>query len=224
MDICSEEMLSLYLLRHGETEFSRDDRFCGRIDAPLTAGGREMAARFATTYGAIDWRAIITSTRIRAIESATPLALRTGLVVEADARLDEMFYGEWQGLSKQEIAARDGDYFARWERDPSIGPPLGESPREVSARALAAVQDLLARHAEGPVLVVSHKALLRILLCQLFGIELRHYRRGVWPAGGLTQVELGAGGPSLHRFADVEHLTSPEAGDERTPPLSAASV
>jgi probable phosphoglycerate mutase len=216
-------MLSLYLLRHGETEFSRDDRFCGRIDAPLTDGGREMAARFASAYGALDWRAILTSTRIRAIESATPLALRTGLVVEADARLDEMFYGEWQGLSKGEIAARDGDYYARWEIDPSIGPPRGESPHEVSARALAAIQELLARHAEGPVLIVSHKALLRILLCQLFGIELRHYRRGLWPVGAVTEVELGAGGPSLRRFANVEHLTSLGASEDWTLPVTAAS-
>jgi probable phosphoglycerate mutase len=216
-------MLSLYLLRHGETEFSREERFCGRIDAPLTAGGREMAARFASAYGALDWRAILTSTRIRAIESATPLALRTGLVVEADARLDEMFYGDWQGLSKEEVAARDGDYFGRWESDPSIGPPCGESPHQVLARAQAAIQDLLTRHTEGPVLVVSHKALLRILLCQLFGIELRHYRRGVWPVGGVTEVELGAGVPSLRRFADVEHLTSLGASEDWTPPRTAAS-
>ncbi len=218
-------MLSLYLLRHGETEFSREDRFCGRIDPPLTSAGREMAARFASAYGALDWRAIITSTRVRAIESATPLALRTGLVVEADARLDEMFYGDWQGLSKQEIAARDGEYFARWQRDPSIGPPSGESPHDVSARAHAAIHDLLARRLEGPVLVVSHKALLRILLCGLFGIELSHYRRGAWPVGAVTQIDLGAGGPSLRRFADVGHLASPDAGEESwTPSLSAASA
>jgi alpha-ribazole phosphatase len=218
-------MLSLYLLRHGETEFSQEDRFCGRIDPPLTSGGREMASRFASAYGALDWRAIITSTRVRAIESATPLALRTGLVVEADARLDEMFYGDWQGLSKQEIAARDGEYYARWQRDPSIGAPSGESPHDVSARAHAAIQDLLARRLEGPVLVVSHKALLRILLCCLFGIELSHYRRGAWPVGAVTQIDLGAGGPSLRRFADVGHLTSPGVSDESwTPPLSAASA
>jgi broad specificity phosphatase PhoE len=217
-------MLSLYLLRHGETEFSRQERFCGRIDAPLTPGGREMAARFAAAYGALDWRAILTSTRTRAIESATPLALRTGLVVEADDRLDEMFYGEWQGLSKQEVAARDGDYFARWERDPSIGPPQGESPRAVSARARAVIQDLLAQHAEGPVLIVSHKALLRILLCELFGIDLRHYRRGAWPVGAVTQIDLGVGAPVMRRFADVEHLTSPGASEETAPSLSAASV
>jgi probable phosphoglycerate mutase len=217
-------MLSLYLLRHGETEFSQQERFCGRMDPPLTAGGREMAARFASAYGALEWRAILTSTRIRAIESATPLALQTGLAVESDARLDEMFYGEWQGLSKQEIVARDADYLARWKRDPSIGPPRGESPHDVSTRARDAIQDLLARHTEGPLLVVSHKAVLRILLCQLFGIELRHYRRGDWPVGALTQIDLGASGPALRRFADVGHLTSPDASEDWTPPLSAASA
>jgi broad specificity phosphatase PhoE len=217
-------MLSLYLLRHGETEFSRQERFCGRIDAPLTPGGRDMATRFAAAYGALDWRAILTSTRTRAIESATPLALCTGLAVEADDRLDEMFYGEWQGLSKQEIAARDADYFARWERNPSIGPPQGESPYDVSARARAVLQDLQARHAEGPVLIVSHKALLRILLCELLAIDLRHYRRGAWPVGAVTQIDLGPGAPSLRRFANVDHLRSPGESEERTPPLSAASV
>ena len=129
-------MLSLFLLRHGETEFSHQDRFCGRIDAPLTADGREMAARFADAYGSIGWEAIVTSTRARAIDSAAPLALGAGIDACMDARLDEMNFGAWQGLSKVEAAARDGEYFARWQRDPSIGPLMGESPRAVAARAL----------------------------------------------------------------------------------------
>ena len=91
-------MLSLYLLRHGETEFSQQDRFCGRIDAPLTAGGRAMATLFAATYGKLDWKAIVTSTRVRAIDSAAPLATLTGIDPCADQRLDEMHYGAWQGL------------------------------------------------------------------------------------------------------------------------------
>ena len=99
------------------------------------------------------------------------------------------------GALEAGIAARDRDYFARWERDPSIGPPQGESPRRVAARARGRVQDLQARHAEGPVLIVSHKALLRILLCELFAIDLRHYRRGAWPVGAVTQIDLGAAPP-----------------------------
>jgi broad specificity phosphatase PhoE len=218
-------VLSLYLLRHGETEFSHHDRFCGRIDAPLTADGREMATLFAAAYGNLSWSAIVTSTRARAIDSAAPLAALTGIDACADGRLDEMHYGAWQGMTKDEAAAHDREYFARWQRDPSIGPPMGESPRDVAARAAAAIEDLRARHPEGNLLIVSHKALLRILLCALFDTELRHYRSGPgWPAGALTQIDLGADGPLLRRFADVAHLGARDQLDGWTPPLRAASA
>jgi probable phosphoglycerate mutase len=218
-------VLSLYLLRHGETTFSQRDRFCGRIDAPLTAEGHEMAMQFAAAYGNLDWRAIITSTRTRAIDSAAPLAAITGLDPCVDERLDEMDYGAWQGLSKQEAAARDREYFARWQQDPSIGPPLGESPRAVAARAAATVEQLREQHGDGNLLIVSHKALLRILLCTLFDTELRHYRCGPsWPAGAVTQIDLAAGVPSMRRFADVAHLGAREQSDEQTPLLRAASA
>jgi broad specificity phosphatase PhoE len=218
-------VLSLYLLRHGETEFSQHDRFCGRIDAPLTADGHDMAMQFAAAYANLSWRAIITSTRTRAIDSAAPLAAITGLDTCTDERLDEMDYGAWQGLSKQEAAARDREYFARWQQDPSIGPPLGESPRDVAARAVATIEELRDQYGDGNLLIVSHKALLRILLCTLFDADLRHYRCGpTWPAGAVTHIELGADGPSMRRFADVRHLGGRDQGDERTPVLRAASA
>ncbi len=221
-------MLSLFLLRHGETEFSRQDRFCGKIDAPLTDAGRAMAEKFAAAYGGLGWRAVVTSTRARAIQTALPLAEGAGLAIQADARLDEMHYGAWQGMSKREAAALDATYFARWQQDPSIGPPLGESPRAVAARALAAIGELAARYREGNVLLVSHKALLRILLCELFGTELRHYRRGPgWPAGAVTQIDLAADGPYLRLLTDVAHLAPVGPGhddDDRWAPLSAASA
>jgi broad specificity phosphatase PhoE len=218
-------VLSLYLLRHGETEFSHHDRFCGRIDAPLTADGRDMATLFAAAYGHLAWRAITTSTRARAIDSAAPLAALTGIDPSADPRLDEMHYGAWQGLSKDEAAIRDREYFARWQQDPSIGPPLGESPREVAARAAAAIEELRHRHAEGNVLIVSHKALLRILVCGLLGNELRLYRCGpTWPAGAVTQIDFGTGAPSVRRFADVAHLETRDQPERWAPPLAAASA
>src|SRR5882757_2088803 len=90
-------MLKLYLLRHGETEFSRRDRFCGDIDAELTSSGHQMAQAFAAAHAEFPFEAIVTSTRRRTIDSARPIADRTGLSPQADARLDEIFYGDWQG-------------------------------------------------------------------------------------------------------------------------------
>ncbi|HVZ14454.1 MAG TPA: histidine phosphatase family protein, partial [Bauldia sp.] len=208
-------VLSLYLLRHGETDFSHQGRFCGRIDAALTDEGREMAARFAASYGDLPWRAIVTSTRRRTIETATPLASRAALDIRRDPRLDEMFYGEWQGLSKSEAAAGDEAYFARWLEDPTIGPPLGESPHEVGERAIDAIDDLCSRYPSGNVLVVSHKALLRILVCRLFGKDLRNYRREPnWAVGAVSRIDIEAGEPTLRLYADVSHL-EPELDIDR---------
>lgn len=200
-------MLSLYLLRHGETAFSHHNRFCGGIDAPLTADGRAMASAFAAAYADIPWSAIVTSSRTRTIDTATPLAARVGLAVQRDQRLDEMSYGDWQGLSKAEAAARDPEHFARWLQDPSIGAPRGELPDDVAARALRALGELRDRHPRGSVLVVSHKAVLRIVLCRLLRLDVREYRTMDWPVAALTRVDLDGARVSLQAFADVSHLT-----------------
>ena len=200
-------MLSLFLLRHGETEFSRGDRFCGHIDAPLTAAGRTMGRLFADSYAALPWRAIITSSRRRTVATAVPLADRLALPIREDARLDEMFFGEWQGLTKSEAAARDPAFYARWRTDPTVGTPGGESPLTVVTRAMAAIDDLRARYDAGNVLIVSHKTVLRLLLCQLLNIELRRYRECVeWPTGALSVLDLGPGHAAARCIADERHL------------------
>ncbi len=211
-------MLTLFLLRHGETEFSRQDRFCGHIDAPLTAQGRLMADKIADSLGALPWRAIVTSTRTRTVATATPLATRAALPIRRDGRLDEMFYGHWQGLSKSEAAARDPERYLRWRQDPSIGAPGGESPQEVSARALAVVNELQARYTEGNVLLVSHKAVLRLLLCRLLGVELRHYRNLTdWPVAAVSVLDVGPEGINARLIADTSHLVDTGRDSEPQP-------
>jgi alpha-ribazole phosphatase len=200
-------VLTLFLLRHGETEFSRGDRFCGDIDAPLTAAGLTMGRLFADTYAPLPWRAIVTSTRRRAVGTAQPLADRLALPIRRDARLDEMFFGAWQGLTKREASARDPGRYGQWRHDPMVGPPGGELPVDVSTRAVAAIDDLRARYDSGNVLVVSHKTVLRLLFCRLLNIELRHYREYVdWPTGAVTVLELGPCHARALCIADERHL------------------
>jgi probable phosphoglycerate mutase len=204
------DVLSLYLLRHGETAFSHHNRFCGRIDAPLTAEGRAMAAAFADAYASVPWAAIVTSSRTRTIDTATPIAARVGVELRQEPRLDEMSYGDWQGLSKTEAASRDPERFARWLADPTIGAPNGELPVEAGARALTVIGDLRARHARGNVLVVSHKAVLRILFCRLVGLDVRHYRAVDWPVAGVTRIDIQGNRLSLRTLADLSHLSGSE--------------
>lgn len=209
-------MLSLYLLRHGETEFSRGDRFCGDIDAPLTAVGALMGQMFADAYGDVPWRAIVTSTRRRTQATAQPMAARTGHRITREPRLDEMFFGDWQGLTKREAALRDPYRYGRWRQDPTVGAPGGESAFEVSVRAMAAIDDLRARYETGNVLVVSHKTVLRLVFCRLMNIELNRYRECVdWPTGAVSVLELGPCHAAARCIADQRHLLPqlpPETG------------
>jgi len=204
-------VLNLYLLRHGETEFSRGDRFCGDIDAPLTPAGLWMGQKFAEAYGGLGWRAIVTSTRRRTIGTAQPLAARASLQIRRDARIDEMFFGDWQGLTKREAAARDPVRYGRWRQDPTIGPPAGESPFAVSMRAVAAIDDLRAQYASGNVLVVSHKTVLRLLLCRLLNLDLRRYRDRDWRTAAVSLLELGPC-HAVARFVADDRYLFPEPG------------
>ena len=149
--------------------------------------------------------------------TAEPLAARTGVPITRDTRLDEMFFGDWQGLTKtRSRPARSGCATRRWREDPTVGAPAGESPFEVSARAIAAIDDLRARYDTGNVLVVSHKTVLRLVFCRLLNIELRRYRECVdWPTGAVSVLELGPCHAAARCIADERHLVPqllPETG------------
>jgi len=205
-------LLSLHLLRHGETDFSRQDRFCGAIDAELTEDGDRMAEAFAARYDnpSHRWRAIYTSTRRRTIATAAPLARRTGLEPRREAGLDEISQGDWQGRSKAEIARTDPAGFRRWLDDPTDGAPSGESVAEVAARALEVVGRIRWHYRNGHVLVVAHKTVLRVLIRALLGIELSHYRHRIaQPVGSHTVFDLARGANQLRLLADLSHLPAP---------------
>jgi probable phosphoglycerate mutase len=201
--------LNLYLLRHGQTELSRADVFCGSgLDPDLTSDGHEMAEAFAASYQTINWLGIFTSELRRTISTAQPLAEILKIAPEARAGLNEIGYGEWEGLSREVVDAKYHDAYANWLADPAWNAPTkGELAVEVSRRALQVVEEI-ERRCDGNVLIVSHKATIRILLCTLLGIDAGRFRyRFVCPVGSVSVVEFTAHGPSLTIFADRSHLS-----------------
>lgn len=203
--------MNLYLVRHGQTAASRENRFTGSDDPPLTAIGEEMAAAFARAYAAVDWSAIYVSPMLRARQTVEPLCRLAGKAATIEEGLREIAYGEWEGLRLDEAAARFPTEFAYWAADvASRGTPGGETAFAVAARAMRAIEQIRTRHLEGNVLVVSHKATLRIVTCALLGLDVRLFReRLAQPVAAVTKFVLTPQSAQLALFCDRAHL-SPE--------------
>ena len=134
-------MLTLLLTRHGEAA-QGDVMLGGQLDVPLMPQGREEAAALARRLNGVRIDRIVSSPMLRALETAQIIA--TGRPVEVDARLRELDYGRWEGLTYAEIDAHDPELRMRWEHDPAgTHSPGGESGEDVAARALNFLVDLI---------------------------------------------------------------------------------
>jgi broad specificity phosphatase PhoE len=202
--------LTLYLLRHGQTELSRADSFCGSgLDPELTADGLKMAQAFADAYRATPWRAIYSSSLRRAIATAQPLCEAIGMDLQESANLDEIAYGKWEGLTREIVDETFHDDYTRWLADPAWHAPTeGELATVVARRGLQMIEEIKQKFGEGPVLVVSHKATIRIVLCGLLGIDVGRFRyRLGCPVSSVSVVEFTSEGPLLKTLADRSHLS-----------------
>lgn len=202
--------LVLHLLRHGQTAASRENRFSGHADPPLTDVGRAMAEQFAAAYARVPWTAIYRSPMQRCEQTLAPLLARTRVVPVVEDALKEIGYGEWEGLAHDEVRARFPDAYAYWAHDvASRGTPGGETAFQVAARAMSAVERIRARHTDGNVLIVSHKATLRIVVCALLGMDVREFRERIaQPVAAVSVFEIEGRKTMLKRLGDVSHLSA----------------
>ena len=201
--------LTLYLLRHGQTEYSRKNAFCGSVDPELTEDGIEMAQTFAVAYQSLEWQAIYASPMQRAIATATPLAEKLGIELELRDGLKEINYGKWEGQTVPTVSSEYHDDYIRWTADPAWYPPTGgELAVAIASRALVVIEEIKQRYSSGNILIVSHKATIRIILCSLLGVDVGRFRfRFGCPVGSVSKVEFGAHGPLLHSLSDRTHLS-----------------
>jgi broad specificity phosphatase PhoE len=167
----------LLLVRHGATELTAEDRFSGAVGVDLSTEGRAQALRLGERLASEPIRAIYCSPLGRTVETASILAAPHGLVPVHRDGLREMSHGRWEGLTRGEVERRFPGEYATWEADPfSFAPEGGESGLAVLARALPVIRQMVVDHPGQRVLVVSHKATLRLLLSSLLGFDPRGYR------------------------------------------------
>lgn len=202
--------LTLYFLRHGQTACSRDNVFCGSgIDPELTTEGAEMAQAFAAAYAATTWSAVYTSPLRRTLATAAPLCEMVGINATVRDELKEIGYGQWEGQTTEAVSRDYHDEYLRWLADPAWFPPTGgERAVTIAQRGLRVVEEIRQQFTGGNVLVVSHKATIRIILCGLLGIDVGRFRyRLACPVASLSIVEFVEQGPLLRVLADRTHLS-----------------
>jgi broad specificity phosphatase PhoE len=167
----------VFLVRHGDTVLSAEDRFAGETDVELSKKGREEARRLAERLKGEKIAAVYASPLGRTVETAHILAAPHDLSVQTCDGLREISHGHWEGMRRHEVEEKFPEEMAEWEKDPyTFAPAGGESGLAVTARALPALIDLVRKHPSENILVVSHKATIRLLLSLLLGFDPRRYR------------------------------------------------
>jgi len=167
----------LYLVRHGATQLTAEDRFSGAIGVDLSVEGRAQAERLAERLASEPISAVYASPLSRTVETATILATPHRLPVVQRDGLREISHGHWEGMSRHDVETQFAEEYAAWDADPfTFAPEGGESGVAVLARALPVIREIVVSHAGQNVLVVSHKATLRLLLSSLLGFDERGYR------------------------------------------------
>jgi len=167
----------VFLVRHGATILTAEDRFAGSTDVPLSNEGREQARRLALRLRSHQIAAVYASPLGRTVETARILAEASGLKVQTRPALREISHGRWEQMTRAEVAQKFPDEADAWEKDPfTFAPRDGESGLAVTARALPALLEIVRAHPGENVLVVSHKATIRLLISSLLGFDPRRYR------------------------------------------------
>jgi len=167
----------IYLIRHGATVLSAEDRFAGATDVDLSDEGRGQAEALALRLSDDRITAVYCSPLKRTVETATIVARPQGLTPIPRDGLREINHGRWESLQRSEVEAQFPEEYAAWEEDPFIYAPLeGESGLSVMARALPVIREVVLNHRDENVAVVSHKATIRLIISSLLGFDPRGYR------------------------------------------------
>lgn len=203
-------MTRFILIRHGQTEWNREERYRGRADIPLNQTGHDQARQIAAALAGTPIAAVYASPLQRCTQTAEPIARRHGLAPQPLEGLLDVHYGRWQGLTPAEAAAAYPDLYRLWLRSPGrVRFPDGEGLEDVRARAMSALADLVERHAGRTVVLVSHKIVCKVILCAVLGLTNDHIWRIEQDNGAINVFQHDDGSWVVLLLNDTCHLAPP---------------
>jgi len=186
--------LELLLVRHGETAGNREKLFFGSTDYPLNENGRNQAKMAAEKIKPFPPTVIYTSPLLRAVQTARCIGEYLGLSVIVKDGLREMDFGLWEGLAYQQIQEKFPIKWQDWSRDWwGVKVPGGESTCEMCMRVGKAVEEIIQKHANEQVVIVSHHGCIRWIISHLLGFGKDGYWRFRIEPGGIARLQITEG-------------------------------
>lgn len=200
-------MTEIILIRHGETDWNREQVFRGRIDVALNEVGLTQARTVQESLKDTEMDGIYSSPLSRACETARIVGEKRNGEVRVEEGLIDIDFGAWQGLSHQQVKEAYTDLYATWLTQPHVVTfPDGESLKEVRRRSMEALEKVIKKNPGKTLALVSHRVVLKVLLCTILGLELSHFWFLRQDTCAINRVEHKDGNYFLKLLNDTCHL------------------
>lgn len=199
-------MTQLWLIRHGETDWNKNQRFQGSSDQPLNERGTAQAKSLTDRLKDEHFDAVYSSDLQRAHQTAQYALETQSTIIQTDARLREIDFGIFEGLTWEQIRTQYPEELAEWEADRNQNPHGGETLDRVVARVDAVLSDVVMRHSQQKIALFGHGGTLAIMLALLMGTDPVNWWQYRMLNCAVTVVKIYEGGAVLIRFNDSCHL------------------
>jgi broad specificity phosphatase PhoE len=207
MVLARRKMVKIILIRHGETDWNKEQVFRGRIDVPLNQTGLAQAHAVRETLAEIAIDALYASPLARAFETARVLAEDRNLDITAEEGLSDVDFGLWQGVAKEQVEKNYPDLYSTWLTDPQLVTfPRGETLLKVQKRSMAALERAMDSNRGKTIAVVSHRVVNKVILCAVLGLDLSRFWHVKQDTCAINRFEQRDGGYYLTLLNDTCHL------------------
>jgi probable phosphoglycerate mutase len=200
-------MTSIYLVRHGQTAWNKEEIFRGRTDVPLDETGLKQAELAGQYFKSMEIHAIYSSPLSRAWQTAQKIAQIQNLKVDPLEGILDMSFGDWEGHAHQEIRNMDNETYHQWVELPHLVKlPGGESLDDVRGRAMAALEEVLRKHSEKTIVLVSHRVVCKVMICAILGLDNSHFWQIAQDTTAINLIQYKKGKYILSLMNETCHL------------------
>jgi broad specificity phosphatase PhoE len=197
----------IYLVRHGQTAWNKEEIFRGRTDVPLDETGLRQAELVGEYFRETEIHAIYSSPLSRAWQTAEGIARIHHLEVQALPGIIDMSFGNWEGHAHQEIQKMDPETYRLWKEEPHrVTLPGGEGLEQVRIRAMAALEGVIDKHPGETVVLISHRVITKVLLCAILGLDHSHFWQIQQDTTAINRIDYTKGLYILSLMNETCHL------------------